>query len=347
MEQKAFKAVINLVEVSQLVDLTDLLEHRVVDECMSLFNSNVIFRKTQKSKIIQKMTMNTVEIQGAYIALVDMGMVWRLATPSAEDRQTYDCMPYKWSNYAHKVSSIILARHSEAHRIICVNDPYDFPHSTKEDERDLRRHGNPFVPNHYMKLDDPFPSDKAFKLLLAHQQPGPRFNKKMTSYQYRKSHCGDKTILRPSYLHNGISYTGKMTSLYWIRALENCISKGSRNWSVAMIWYLKNYQPILCNCGDKTIFRPSYLHNGISYTGKMTSLYWIRALENCISKGSRNWSVAMIWYLKNYQPILCSCIASLAVMQILDSMGRGKSWFTNRLIRVKRRGDYSCIVGTV
>ena len=28
----------------------------------------------------------------------------------------------------------------------------------------------------------------------------------------------DKTILRPSYLHNGIPYTGKMTSLYWIGA---------------------------------------------------------------------------------------------------------------------------------
>ena len=40
----------------------------------------------------------------------------------------------------------------------------------------------------------------------------------MTSYQYRKSHCGDKTILRPSYLHNGISYTDKTTSLYWIGA---------------------------------------------------------------------------------------------------------------------------------
>ena len=48
--------------------------------------------------------------------------------------------------------------------------------------------------------------------------PGPQFNIKKTSYQYRKSHCGDKTILRPSYLHNGISYTGKITSLYWIRA---------------------------------------------------------------------------------------------------------------------------------
>ena len=49
-------------------------------------------------------------------------------------------------------------------------------------------------------------------------QLGPWFSIKMTSYQYRKSHHGDRTILRPSYLHNGISYTGKMTSLYWIKA---------------------------------------------------------------------------------------------------------------------------------
>ena len=47
---------------------------------------------------------------------------------------------------------------------------------------------------------------------------GSWFNIKMSSYQYRISHCGDKTILRPSYLHNGISYTGKTTSLYWIGA---------------------------------------------------------------------------------------------------------------------------------
>ena len=41
----------------------------------------------------------------------------------------------------------------------------------------------------------------------------------MTSCPYRKSHCGDKTILWPFYLHNGISCTGKMPSLYWIRSL--------------------------------------------------------------------------------------------------------------------------------
>ena len=51
------------------------------------------------------------------------------------------------------------------------------------------------------------------------QGPWPQFNIKMLSYRYRKSHCGDKMILRPSYLHNGISYTGNITSLYWIEAL--------------------------------------------------------------------------------------------------------------------------------
>ena len=49
---------------------------------------------------------------------------------------------------------------------------------------------------------------------------GPWFNIKMTYYQYRKSHCGDKMVVRSSYLHSGISYTGKMTSLYWIGALD-------------------------------------------------------------------------------------------------------------------------------
>ena len=47
------------------------------------------------------------------------------------------------------------------------------------------------------------------------QTSGPRFNIRMSSYQYRKSHCGDKTVVRSSYLHNGIFYAGKMTSLYF------------------------------------------------------------------------------------------------------------------------------------
>ena len=51
-------------------------------------------------------------------------------------------------------------------------------------------------------------------------RPGPWFDIKKSSYQYRKSHYGDKTILPPSYLHIRISYTDKTTYLYWIRAQD-------------------------------------------------------------------------------------------------------------------------------
>ena len=54
--------------------------------------------------------------------------------------------------------------------------------------------------------------------------PGPWFNIKMLSYQYRKSHCGDKTILRPSYLHNGISYTGK-NNIFILNQGPECLSR--------------------------------------------------------------------------------------------------------------------------
>ena len=56
---------------------------------------------------------------------------------------------------------------------------------------------------------------------------------KMTSYQNRSSHCGDEMIVRSSYdkmtlrsshLHNGMTYSAKMTSLYWNGSHLNKIS---------------------------------------------------------------------------------------------------------------------------
>ena len=61
------------------------------------------------------------------------------------------------------------------------------------------------------------------------QWRGPWFNIKMSSYQYRKSHCGDNTVIKSSYLHNGNFYTGKMASLYWTNPLMLIGSK-------AIVW---------------------------------------------------------------------------------------------------------------
>ena len=54
-------------------------------------------------------------------------------------------------------------------------------------------------------------TDMLFKIF-----PGPWFNIKMSSYQYRKSHCGDKTVIISYYIHYGISCNNKMASLFWI-----------------------------------------------------------------------------------------------------------------------------------
>ena len=110
-----------------------------------------------------------------------MGMIWSVATSTAEDRQTPDDTPCKWSDCVHKVSSIIFARHGNADRIICVNDPYDAAYSTKDDERDLRVPGKAHVSNTYMKLADPSPA-RAFKSVRCIVSNNGRLQKLICSY---------------------------------------------------------------------------------------------------------------------------------------------------------------------
>ena len=91
---------------------------------------------------------------------------------------------------------------------------------------------------------------------------GPWFNIKVISYRYRKSHCGDKTVVRSSYLHNGISYTGKMTSLYWIGALLQLLIAGIQT---SDCWY----------DNQKVCFRFSSIHycccwHGMAYINIQT-----------------------------------------------------------------------------
>ena len=59
--------------------------------------------------------------------------------------------------------------------------------------------------------------------------PGPWFNIKTSSHQCWKSHCGDKTILRPSYLHIGNSYSSNIASLYWFIPLFSFVGSQGHN----------------------------------------------------------------------------------------------------------------------
>ena len=101
--------------------------------------------------------------------------------------------------------------------------------------------------------------------------PGPWFNIKIQSYQYRKSHCGDKTVVRSSYLHNGISYTGKVASLYWISPqIDRQWRQGEVETFYAMMASICNYTPpeadgYLRNCKGlfATVMHPLYMLPGL------------------------------------------------------------------------------------
>ena len=56
----------------------------------------------------------------------------------------------------------------------------------------------------------------AHNVYIIKRHPEPWFNIKMLTYRYRKYHCGDKSVVRSSYLHNGNSYSGNISSLYWV-----------------------------------------------------------------------------------------------------------------------------------
>ena len=78
MEQNALKSVIDVVQKSEGLSLEDMLKHRVTEENTALFNPDGSFRKTAKSQLITKMNTDLVQLDEDYIAVVDMGMIWRL-----------------------------------------------------------------------------------------------------------------------------------------------------------------------------------------------------------------------------------------------------------------------------
>lgn len=169
MESKAMTAVLGLVENSGALKLEEVLQHRVTDECLPIFNVNGTMRKVQKSKLQEKLTMTIVPEPELSTSIVDMGLIWHLAAPTTEDREKGDGSKYTWGDYGEKVFNLILARHKHADQIICINDAYDQKYSIKDSERILRQKGTP-ISNVYMKSEDKFPSIKDFHALL--RSPG-------------------------------------------------------------------------------------------------------------------------------------------------------------------------------
>ena len=101
-----------------------------------------------------------------YVAIVDMGLIWRLASPSASDREKITGSPYAWKNYADKVFDLIMSRHPNATTILAVNDYYDSDViNTKDGEHQKRSQAflGGQMKNVFPASDRKFPPKKEFK----------------------------------------------------------------------------------------------------------------------------------------------------------------------------------------
>ena len=137
---------------------------------MSAFLSLTQMVKTQKSKLIQSFTFTTLDASDLnhYTAVIDMGFFWRLCIPTSEDREKGDETNFTWYDYAQKMFSCILHRHSNASSVVFVNDPYDVQDSIKAEEHANRSyvHGSKNV---FIEPSDDLPNKSNMSKFFANK----------------------------------------------------------------------------------------------------------------------------------------------------------------------------------
>ena len=115
----------------------------------------------------------------------------------------------------------------------------------------------------------------------------------MSSYQFRKSYCGDKTVVRSSYLHNGISY---VRWHFYIESRPRLLASPGHQqpWS----WSL-DYAIMISTICDISVLRDGktckydfiFPKNNFSTTRVKTSMLWIDTvpITGC-QYGETTWS---------------------------------------------------------
>ena len=124
MEGAGLASVIELLRQKK----PDIFKNRVTEECLSIFNVDGSFRRTAKHKLLEHMNLQpTTDKPEVYYSLIDMSMLFRLATPTPEDREKKkrDGSAYKWIDYIRKIASMVHTRHPLAVQCYAINDDYE------------------------------------------------------------------------------------------------------------------------------------------------------------------------------------------------------------------------------
>ena len=145
---------------------------------------------TSTSQLIGTQVLQT-STYTEYSSIVDMGFIWRLATPTAEDHETVkrDGRSYLWLDYLEKVVSLVLTRHPAAITTISENDIYNKPNSIKDEEHERR--AAKYIPvgagNKFPKPNDPFPSPTEFNAFLSDSGNKTRLQRLIKNHLLQKN----------------------------------------------------------------------------------------------------------------------------------------------------------------
>ena len=70
------------------LSLEDILELRLTDQCLSMYYADGSQRKLTRSTLLEHLNIKTVTIPTDYSSIVDIRLLWRLATPTTENSET-------------------------------------------------------------------------------------------------------------------------------------------------------------------------------------------------------------------------------------------------------------------
>ena len=86
MEKEGLATLVAYLDQCGMIHLETGLAGRITEVCLFIFNVDGSMRKTAKSKLLELCNLEPVGITiYKCICLVDMGLIWRLATPTPED----------------------------------------------------------------------------------------------------------------------------------------------------------------------------------------------------------------------------------------------------------------------
>ena len=102
MESAAKIGILDMVEKEYPDIMPEILQHRISEECLAVFNPNGSIRKCQKSKLVD--VFQLIDFNEKYsTAIFDMSYYWRLAMPTSEEYDKGKEKQFTWNDYAHKM----------------------------------------------------------------------------------------------------------------------------------------------------------------------------------------------------------------------------------------------------